>query len=394
MPDLLTIFLFIFSFLMLALWWRSEKARREIEQETVRLKGITKELESQSEQVQVAEQARQAALFDSMTEGVLLLDKDAKVLLVNQTLETTFGVKDDIRGVSIMEAFRFHELKELVDRLLIDKKLEGAELELPGLEKRVLSANASVVLDNKGDSQGMILVFHELTRIKELENTRQEFVANVSHELRTPLSMIKGYVETLVDGANNDPDVAGKFLGTIQKHTDRLAFLIEDLLTISRLESGQVLLNPEVIDVGMMASKIADELNVKSAKRNVTIVSKIDDGILVRADRERLQQVMINLLDNAIKYGKEGGEVVIDAETQPGDRVRVGIHDDGPGIPPDAQERIFERFYRVDRARSREQGGTGLGLSIVKHIIQSHGGDVWVESKMGEGTSFYFELPV
>ncbi len=394
MPDLLTIFLFIFSFLMLALWWRSEKARREIEQETVRLKGITKELESQSEQVQVAEQARQAALFDSMTEGVLLLDKDAKVLLVNQTLEKTFGVKDDIRGVSIMEAFRFHELKELVDRLLIDKKLEGAELELPGLEKRVLSANASVVLDNKGDSQGMILVFHELTRIKELENTRQEFVANVSHELRTPLSMIKGYVETLVDGANNDPDVAGKFLGTIQKHTDRLAFLIEDLLTISRLESGQVLLNPEVIDVGMMASKIADELNVKSAKRNVTIVSKIDDGILVRADRERLQQVMINLLDNAIKYGKEGGEVVIDAETQPGDRVRVGVHDDGPGIPPDDQERIFERFYRVDRARSREQGGTGLGLSIVKHIIQSHGGDVWVESKMGEGTSFYFELPV
>jgi len=394
MPGFWTI-LFLFTTIMLAgLLVGNRRSLAHLKEQVSHLEGELSEQQSESWEKLAEERARQAALFDSMTEGVLLLDRDGRVFLVNRTLEQLFGISNNIRGNTIMEAFRFHELKELVERLLVEKKLEGSELELPGLEKRILSVNASVVLDSKGISQGMILVFHDLTRVKELENTRKEFVANVSHELRTPLSMIKGYVETLVDGASQDPDVAGKFLQTIQKHTDRLTYLIEDLLTISRLESGQIQLNPEVMDLSQKVNRLIEELKVKAGGRRVALRNLVEEGTLIRADTDRLHQVMINLLDNSIKYGKEGGEVVISAEANGKGKLKVCIKDDGPGIPEEARERIFERFYRVDRARSREQGGTGLGLSIVKHIIQSHGGEVWVESDPGEGASFFFTLNV
>jgi two-component system phosphate regulon sensor histidine kinase PhoR len=232
-----------------------------------------------------------------------------------------------------------------------------------------------------------------VTRLKELESIRKEFVGNVSHELRTPLSLIKGFAQTLLDGALHDPEQAARFLQKIDKHSDRLLFLIEDLLAISRLESGQVALNIQPVSLRDMAQRVVDDLGAPAAARQTALENRIPATLCVRADADRLPQVFFNLTENAIKYGKTAGRVILDARETEGQKVEVSVADDGPGIPPEAIGRIFERFYRVDRARSRESGGTGLGLAIVKHIVQAHGGEAWVKSELGKGASFHFTLP-
>jgi two-component system phosphate regulon sensor histidine kinase PhoR len=269
----------------------------------------------------------------------------------------------------------------------------NCEIEVGGGEARYLEVNAATVFDREGRAQGAILVLHDLTRIRQLENTRREFVANVSHELRTPLSLIKGYVETLLDGAMSDPDLSARFLQTIERHSNRLTNLIEDLLTISRLESGQITLQLKTIPLRPFASSLIAEMQARAKERGTTVVNQIPEQLHGRADPDRLEQVFVNLVENAIKYGRAGGRVIVKGRTVNG-HVELCVADDGPGIPSEARERVFERFYRVDRARSRESGGTGLGLAIVKHIIQSHGGKVWVESEAGQGAEFFFTLPV
>jgi two-component system phosphate regulon sensor histidine kinase PhoR len=336
--------------------------------------------------------AKQEALFNSMTEGVLALDKQNRIRLANQAIRELFRVPDDIRGNTILETFRLVELDELVNRLATEKQILDFELELPGLEKRVVEVNASAAFNQNGDHLGAILVFHDLTRLKKLENTRQEFVANVSHELRTPLSLIKGYVETLIDGAKDDPEVATKFLQTIDKHADRLTFLIEDLLTISQLESGQIVLNLQTVNLHEVVAGVVDDLQSRANDKRIQLVNSVAENTCVHADADRLNQVLYNLVDNAIKYGRKAGKVVVAARESDDGKMEICVEDDGPGIPPEARERVFERFYRVDKARSREQGGTGLGLSIVKHIVQSHGGKVWVTSELGNGSAFYFTV--
>ena len=372
-------------------WWK-----RRYDEVRERLAEQTRRNASLQEQQQVTlgqADSQQQALFNSMVEGVLLLDGDARVRLVNQALERLFGLTGDIRGRTIMEALRLHELAELVSRVRVEGQVLGLELELPGLDQRSVQVNATALLDRAGNQQGMILVFHDLTRLKQLENTRQEFVANVSHELRTPLSMIKGYVETLIHGAKDDPNVATRFLQTIEKHADRLTYLIEDLLTISRLESGQIVMNIQKVDLRPLVDDVLNDLQSRAAEKKVNLENQAADDLVVRADAERIQQVLFNLVDNAIKYGRVEGRVWIKTRVAPERMIEVSVCDNGPGIPPDSIDRVFERFYRVDKARSREQGGTGLGLSIVKHIVQSHGGEVWAESQLEQGTTFFFTLP-
>ncbi len=373
-------------------WWkrRYDEARQRLEEQSEQNASL-----HEQQQVTLAHaEAQQLALFNSMVEGVLLLDGEERVRLVNQALEHLFGLTGDLRGRTLMEALRLHELLELVSRVRAVGQVLGFELELPGLDSRRLQVNATALLDRGGKQRGMILVFHDLTRLKQLENTRQEFVANVSHELRTPLSMIKGYVETLINGAKDDPNVATRFLQTIEKHADRLTYLIEDLLTISRLESGQVVMNLQKVELRSVAGDVINDLQSRARNKQVVLENQIADEIAVRADADRIQQVLFNLVDNAIKYGRLEGQVWLNARFAGEQFVEVSVRDNGPGIPPDSLDRVFERFYRVDKARSREQGGTGLGLSIVKHIIQSHGGEVWVESQVGQGTTFFFTLPL
>ena len=387
------------TFLVLALlgglgghfWWqlRYRRLARQLASE----RRVLAESHKQQEDAAAQKQAEQQALFNSMIEGVLILDGTGHVQLVNQALRDFFGLQTDVRQQTIMEALRLRQLNELVHRLPAERIVQGLEIQLPGVNGKWLEVNAAAVLDRAGTQRGAILVFHDLTRIKQLENTRQEFVANVSHELRTPLSLIKGFTETLLDGAKDDPAVAVQFLRTIEKHSDRLTYLIEDLLTISQLEGGRVAMSLHPVELPEEVAGVIGDLQTRADQKSVTLRNEIPAGLRAQADAERLQQVLFNLIENAIKYGRTEGTVVIGSRLVGGERVEIWVRDDGPGIPAEARERIFERFFRVDRARSREAGGTGLGLSIVKHIVQAHGGEVAVRGEVGQGTTFAFTLP-
>lgn len=337
-------------------------------------------------------QAQQQVLFNSMIEGLLLLDRHRKIYLANRTFKELFNIKTELRGKTVMEALRVHALAELVERVETEKQVLDHELKLPELSERWLQVNAAVITNSAGEREGTILVFHDLTRLKKLERTREEFVANVSHELRTPLSLIKGYVETLLDGARNNPEVSERFLKIIERNAQRLDLLIQDLLTISALESGRMTLNLQPVALYPLVEKIFSDLKPPAENKNITLQNQLPE-LLANGDVNRLEQVLANLIDNAIKYGRPGGHVTVGGRTTDGGKLEIFVQDDGPGIPPESIDRVFERFYRVDKARSRDQGGTGLGLSIVKHIVQSHGGEVWAKSEPGHGTGFYFTLP-
>ncbi len=337
-------------------------------------------------------QSQQETLLNSMIEGLLLLDENGCIQLANRAFTKLFDISSDVRGKTVLEVVRQHELAELVKKVAAQKQVLGYELKLSGLSERWLQINAAAISDGPGQRHGTIIVFHDLTRLKQLERTREEFVANVSHELRTPLSLIKGYVETLLDGAKDNPEVETKFLQTIQRNSERLQFLIEDLLTISELESGRIKMNLQSVRLHSLVDRVIEDLKPQAESRRVALLNHVPE-LVARADSDRLQQVLGNLIGNAIKYGRSEGRVGITGQLVDGNAIELCVQDDGPGIPAESLERVFERFYRVDKARSREQGGTGLGLSIVKHIVQSHGGKVWAKSEPGKGAAFYFTLP-
>ena len=344
---------------------------------------------------QAAENARQQALFENMLEGVLLVDASGRVQFTNTACRRFFDLEADVRGRTLLEAFRCNELSAVAVEAAKAGRVNGKELELEaGPEARLLQVNAVALMGPEGRPDGVLMVLHDATRLRQLERTRREFVANVSHELRTPLSLIKGSVETLLDGAVSQPAIASKFLDIIDRHCDRLTFLIEDLLTLSRLESGQLAINYDIGPLRGHVSEVFDDFRRKAEERGVQLFNDVPSGLRARADSDRLDQVLSNLIDNAIKYGRHGGSVRIEGREIPGsDLIEMAVADDGPGIPTEAAERVFERFYRVDTARSREQGGTGLGLSIVKHIIQAHGGEVRLETAPAKGAAFRFTLP-
>jgi len=371
----------------LHLWWRAKfralQGRRTAEIEASHRK---------QQQTSLDAQAQQKVLFDSMLEGLLLLDRSRKIHLANRAFKNLFGVKAELRGKTVVEALRLHELDELLQRAENEKQVLDYEIKLPGLVERWLRVNAAAITNAAGEREGTILVFHDLTRLKQLERQREEFVANVSHELRTPLSLIKGYVETLLDGAKDNPEVAERFLKIIERNANRLDLLIQDLLTISALESGRVKLELLPVDLRALTDKVLTFLHAKAENKNVTLLNELP-AFTVNADANRLDQVLANLVDNAIKYGRAEGTVIIGGKKLDDGALEIFVRDNGPGIPPEALDRVFERFYRVDKARSRDQGGTGLGLAIVKHMIQAHGGEVRCESELGKGATFFFTLP-
>jgi two-component system, OmpR family, phosphate regulon sensor histidine kinase PhoR len=368
-------------------WWRAKFRRQE-----KRLQADMDDFKRQQRQTTVDAKAQQQVLFNSMLEGLLLLDRHRRIYLANRAFKNLFGIKTELRGKTIMEALRLHELADLVERAETQGQVFEHELKLPELDERWLQVNAALITNSAGEREGTILVFHDLTRLKQLERTREEFVANVSHELRTPLSLIKGYVETLLDGANSNPEVANRFLQIIERNTQRLDLLIQDLLTISALEAGRLKLNLQPVALRPLVDKIFSDLKPPAANKKITLINQLPE-LTASADASRLEQVFANLVDNAIKYGHAQGHVTVGGKQRDDGKLELFAQDDGPGIPAAAQERIFERFYRVDKARSREQGGTGLGLSIVKHIVQAHGGEVRVKSEPGKGAVFCFTLP-
>ncbi|MGD1031478.1 MAG: ATP-binding protein [Opitutaceae bacterium] len=336
---------------------------------------------------------RTAALFNRMVEGLIVVDASGGIRLANQAAGTLFGFTPPATGRTLLETVRHHEVAAVAARLDRESEVLGHDLRIDGVgAPRFLQINALALRDRSGGHDGAILVFHDLTRLRELEAVRQEFVANVSHELRTPLSLIKSAVETLLDGGREDPAALGRFLEIIDRHANRLTLLIDDLLLLSTLDSGRMRLQLQPLALRPAVQEVLDDFSERARRRGTSLVNDVPQALVARADPERLRQVLSNLVDNAIKYGRTEGRTLVSARALPNEMVEVGIRDDGPGIPPEALSRIFERFYRVDKARSREQGGTGLGLAIVKHVVQAHGGEVRVESGPEEGTTFHFTL--
>jgi two-component system phosphate regulon sensor histidine kinase PhoR len=372
----------------LHLWWRA-KFKKQQEKRAAEIEASQRK----QQQTSLDAKAQQQVLFNSMLEGLLLLDRSRKIYLVNRAFKNLFGLKTELRGKTIVEALRLHELDELIQRVEAEQQVLDYEIKLPDLNERWLQVNAAVITNAAGERDGTILVFRDLTRLKQLERTREEFVANVSHELRTPLSLIKGYVETLLDGARNDPTVAERFLKIIERNAQRLDLLIQDLLTISALESEKIKLNLQPVNLRALAEKVLTDLHAKAENKNVELVNDVPE-LTANGDVNRLDQVLANLVDNAIKYGRAEGSVRVGAKKRDDGVLEIFVRDDGPGIPVESLTRVFERFYRVDKARSRDQGGTGLGLSIVKHIVQAHGGEVRCESELGKGATFFFTVPV
>lgn len=336
--------------------------------------------------------ARMEAMLDSMIEGLIVVDARGRIQLVNRAAERIFSISRMMAGGTLLEAVRHHEVAALAARVATETSAIERELQIDGPEPRVLQISAVALRDDTQAPTGAVLVVHDVTRLRELEGVRQDFVANVSHELRTPLSLIKSAAETLIDGGKNDPAVATRFLEIIDKHANRLTLLIDDLLLLARLDSGRVELRLQPTLLRTTAQETIDDFTRVASGRGVTLNNLVPPGLAAKADPERLRQALSNLVDNAIKYGRNHGQVTVSGRALAGGRVELGVRDDGPGIPPEATARIFERFYRVDKARSREQGGTGLGLAIVKNVVQAHGGEVRVESAPGEGTEFFITL--
>jgi two-component system, OmpR family, phosphate regulon sensor histidine kinase PhoR len=384
--------LLLFLLAVAALAWSRERSRRHAMEARHRLEMAEWDRRGTAAINEQAE--RSAALFDRMVEGVIVTSATGRIRLANRAAVAFFGFDALPVGRTLLEATRRHEMAVIATRLEQEAEVLGHELLLEGAgSARCLQVNALALRDAGGGRDGFLFVFHEVTRLRHLEAMRQEFVANVSHELRTPLSLIKSAAETMLDSGQDDPAMRRRFLEIIDRHANRLTRLIDDLLLLSTLDSGRVRLELQPISLRAAVQEVVDDFQIRARVRGVAIDNQVAGNLVVRADPDRLRQVLANLVDNAIKYGRDDGQVTLAGLVAADGRVEVSIHDDGPGLPVEAQPRIFERFYRVDKARSREQGGTGLGLAIVKHVVQAHGGEVRVESRPGAGTTFCFTLP-
>lgn len=340
---------------------------------------------------------QQEAVLGSMIEGVLAIDARQRLLGVNQAAAELLGIDPGrAAGRPLQDVIRNPDLRRFALTAIDCREPVEDDLVLHGLRDRTIRMRGTALRDASGDG-GAVLVLNDVTEMQRLERVRRDFVANVSHELKTPIASIKGFVETLLDGALEEPDDARRFLGIVARQADRLAAIIEDLLALSRIEQSEGTGNlprDEAAVAGVLQAAVGD-CQPRAADRGVALAVTCPDDLAWRVNAPLLEQAVINLVDNAIKYSAPGDTVRLVADVEPaaGGELAIRVEDDGCGIAAEHLPRLFERFYRVDKARSRGLGGTGLGLSIVKHIVQAHLGSVTVESEPGRGTCFTIRLP-
>ena len=345
------------------------------------------------------ERERLEAVLRNMLDGVVVLGADGRIALANAAATELLGIPPlvELLGARLALLCRNPDLVTVIDELLGPRPRPlTRDVVLDGPARRFLSV-AAAPIELNGGRGGAILVLHDVTRVRRLESMRADFVANVSHELRTPLTAIRGYAETLLGGALDDRGRAMQFLQVIERHSERLSRLIDDLLTLSDLELGRTELHPEPFELAGIVEGVLEVLQPKAEGKGIDLRMDVPEDLPpVLVDRDQIEQVLINLIDNAIKYTPAGGRVRVSAAARANEdrgAVEIRVVDSGIGIPEKDIPRLTERFFRVDRARSRELGGTGLGLAIVKHIVQAHGGSLAIESRPQQGTTVRVGLP-
>jgi two-component system phosphate regulon sensor histidine kinase PhoR len=357
---------------------------------SLKIRDNINELRSEKEKVD--------SILRCMVEGLVVIDPKGRVLLINEQAKAMFAVTDEqIRDGSFVEISRSPEMRAFLREVLTFDSSKDTYSKRISVEDRWFRVNAVSLRNGTERPSGSILVFHDITEIQRLETIRSDFVANVSHELRTPLTAIRGYVETLLHNPPTEPADARQFLTIIARHSERLSRLTEDLLILSDLESGARKMTLKPVEAGHLIQRVLEVFWDRAAKKNVTLSYAVPTELpMILGDSDRLQQLFINLVDNAVKYSSPGGTVTITGrhvDSGAHAEVEIAVIDTGAGISEKDLPRLTERFYRVDKARSREMGGTGLGLAIVKHIVQAHGGDLKIESALNKGTTVRVFLP-
>jgi len=334
-------------------------------------------------------------ILSSMVEGVLAVDGQGRIVSVNRAAADLLRIAaSQVQGRNIEEVIRNVDFQQFVRKTLENEAPTEGKISLPGQGRRFFRLHGASLADTKGGRSGAVIVLNDMTQVRRLENIRRDFVANVSHELRTPVTSIQGFVEALLDGAIHEPKKAERYLQIIAKHSDRLNAIIEDLLSLSRLEEDEERrkVSFETVALRPLLESAVELSNPKAAEKQMTIYLDCDDQIKATINAALLEQAVVNLVDNAVKYSEPGGHVRISVRRS-NDELVLAVEDDGCGIDKKHLSRIFERFYVVDKGRSRKLGGTGLGLAIVKHIAQVHGGSVSVESSPRKGSTFTIRLP-
>jgi two-component system, OmpR family, phosphate regulon sensor histidine kinase PhoR len=357
------------------------------------------------------ERHRSSAILRSMVEGVAVIDASEKIIFSNRAFSNILNLETSaIEGHPVIEVLRNSDLLNMIRRVLKGEEGLSTDIAMGIVQQRnftvtvtpVKALNAAPVDPGAASAaavapekpSGAVLVLHDVTELRRLERVRQDFVANVSHEFKTPLTAIQGFAETLLAGAIDDPQNNRRFLEIIREHAARLARLTDDLLKLARIEAGKLELEFSPVGITELVESCSETTLLKASRKQIALEIEIPPGLpAIRGDAGLLHEVLQNLLDNAVQYTAAGGHICVSASVRDHEAV-VSVSDTGIGIPLAAQERIFERFYRVDAARSREAGGTGLGLSIARHIVEAHGGRIWVDSEVGGGSKFSFAIPL
>ena len=358
---------------------------------------MAKQLQQSMEALKI-QNVKLETILNSMPEGIIAVDTKKNIMLINPSAKEIFLIKDNekISGKNILENIRNNQIYKIIHHILINDKDNPMEIEIDSSKKKILRISSSPIryIAKHERIKGVILIIEDITQLRKLENVRKDFVANVSHELKTPITSIRGFIETLKSGEVEDENIQKRFLDIIDFESERLIRLIEDILILSDLENNLKSTTTDKIEIKEALNEIISIMTQLAMKKNIIITSDIQNGMLpLFFAKDKFKQMIINLIDNAIKYTPEGGKIKINAY-QNNNQVEIEIKDTGIGIPKEDIPRLFERFYRVDKDRSRSAGGTGLGLAIVKHILELMNGKIKVESELGKGSSFILSIPL
>ena len=336
----------------------------------------------------------QQAVLESMKEGVLAVDYDEKILLINKTAGTILNI-DEAKSIGriLQEAIRIPDIQKFVKMLMQGEGAEETEIIIKGVTDRTLQLKGAYLTDNENKNIGVVILINDITGLKYLDTLKRDFVANVSHELKTPITAIKGFVETLRDGAINHPQNAKRFLDIVYKHSERLNAIVEDLLSLSRLEQKSTDFEFEKFNIKMLLKNVIENHEFMAKEKSINIGLDCPENLFAKVNGSLIVQAVENLIDNAIKYSNSNTNINLNASSD-GEKLYISVKDEGYGFSKEHMPRLFERFYRIDKSRSRDEGGTGLGLAIVKHIVQVHKGSVEVQSEPGKGSMFTIILPV